>query len=555
MPDVQAQFAHPYAFDPKYKKKVAYFSMEFAIHQPLKIYSGGLGFLAGSHMRSAYDLQQNVVGIGMLWKYGYYDQVRKGDKSMDSLFQEKLYSFLEPTHLKFEVEINGNPVHVTAFYLPPETFGSVPMFLLSTDIPENDYLAQTITHKLYDAEPAARIAQEVILGVGGAKLLELIGHTPEIYHFNEAHALPAAFYLYSKHNSVEEVRKRLVFTTHTPEEAGNPKQDIHLLQKMGFFAGLSLDTVREISGENGEQLNYTLTALRLAKAANAVSKLHLETSRKMWDKYDNICPLIYITNAQNMKYWADRRMYLALEAEGLAAMMERKKFLKNQLFETVADQTGKLFDPDVLTIVWARRFAGYKRPDLITQQQQRFLELVNRADKPVQIIWAGKPYPMDYGAISIFNNLVQMTRPLKRAAVLVGYELSLSRLLKRGADVWLNTPRVPREASGTSGMTAAANGAVNFSTNDGWIVEYSKPGINSFVVPEADRTRPTHEQDQFDMLNFLNMLENEIIPLYYDHPEQWQEIMKASMQDVVPYFDADRMAYQYYDKLYNFELM
>ena len=555
MPDVQAQFAHPYAFDPKYKKKVAYFSMEFAIHQPLKIYSGGLGFLAGSHMRSAYDLQQNVVGIGMLWKYGYYDQVRKGDKSMDSLFQEKLYSFLEPTHLKFEVEINGNPVHVTAFYLPPETFGSVPMFLLSTDIPENDYLAQTITHKLYDAEPAARIAQEVILGVGGAKLLELIGHTPEIYHFNEAHALPAAFYLYSKHNSVEEVRKRLVFTTHTPEEAGNPKQDIHLLQKMGFFAGLSLDTVREISGENGEQLNYTLTALRLAKAANAVSKLHLETSRKMWDKYDNICPLIYITNAQNMKYWADRRMYLALEAEGLAAMMERKKFLKNQLFETVADQTGKLFDPDVLTIVWARRFAGYKRPDLITQQQQRFLELVNRADKPVQIIWAGKPYPMDYGAISIFNNLVQMTRPLKRAAVLVGYELSLSRLLKRGADVWLNTPRVPREASGTSGMTAAANGAVNFSTNDGWIVEYSKPGINSFVVPEAARTRPTHEQDQFDMLNFLNMLENEIIPLYYDHPEQWQEIMKASMQDVVPYFDADRMAYQYYDKLYNFELM
>ncbi len=547
------KYQHPYEFDPKYQKAVAYFSMEFAIDQPLKTYSGGLGFLAGSHMRSAYELKQNMVGIGILWKYGYYDQIRKGDQSMDALFQQKLYSFLENTDITFQIELNNHPVLVRAFYLSPNIFGSVPIFFLSTDGPENDYLAQTTSHKLYDSDPAGKVAQSILLGVGGAKLLELLNHETEVYHLNEAHALSLAFALYSQNNDLAALKEKLVFTTHTPEEAGNEKHDIRLLEKLGFFCGIPLDEVRKITGIKDNTFNHTLVALRLSKIANGVSKIHGEVSNKMWKKYENICPIISITNAQNKKYWADRSLMRALEKENDTQLVNRKKEMKQTLFDLVADQTGQLFDKDVLTIVWARRFAEYKRPALITQDDERFEKLITDPKRPVQFIWAGKPYPMDYNAISIFNSLVHLSKKFSSIAVLVGYELKLSRLLKCGSDVWLNNPRLPREASGTSGMTASMNGSINFSTYDGWIPEYSKHGVNSFVVPPVDLSLPVHQQDHLDLQNLLSILEDEIIPTYYDHPKKWLSIMKSSMQDVVPYFDSDRMAYQYYEKLYNYE--
>ncbi len=547
------RFKHPYDFDPKYQKAVAYFSMEFAVDQPLKTYSGGLGFLAGSHMRSAYELKQNMVGIGILWKYGYYDQIRKGDQSMEVLFQEKIYSFLEDTDIKFEIQINNHSVWVKAFYLSPEIFGTIPLFFLSTDLPENDYLGQTTSHKLYDSDPTAKAAQFILLGVGGAKLLERLEHETEIYHFNEAHALSAAFYLYSKDKDLDALKKKIVFTTHTPEEAGNEKHDIRLLESLGFFCGVPLEEVRQITGIEDDVFNHTLVALRLANIANGVSKKHGEVSNKMWGKYENICPIISITNAQNKKYWADTELYHAIESDDVDAFIKRKQFFKKDLFDLVADQTGQLFDKDILTIVWARRFAEYKRPALITQNKERFQQLLSNTRYPIQIIWAGKPYPTDYSAISTFNGLVYLSKYHPNIAVLVGYELRLSRMLKRGSDIWLNTPRVPREASGTSGMTAAMNGSVNFSTYDGWIPEFSKHQINSFVVPQSDPSRPFHEQDQFDLENILDILENEIIPIYYDQPDKWLDIVKNSMMDVIPYFDSDRMAYQYYEKIYNYE--
>jgi glycogen phosphorylase len=545
------KFKHPYAYDPKYRTRVAYFSMEFAIDQAFKIYSGGLGFLAGSHMRSAYELEQNMVGIGILWKYGYYDQIRKGDQSMDVLFQEKFYSFLVDTGIKFEINLNNHPVYLKAYYLDPKTFGSIPMFFLSTDLPENDYLAQTTSHKLYDSDSSARVAQSILLGLGGAKLLDIVGHETEIYHMNEAHALPAAFYLYDKYKDLDEVKKRLVFTTHTPEEAGNEKHDIRLLEKLGFFSGVPIEEVRKITGIKDNVFNHTLVALRMAKIANGVSKIHGEVAKKMWLNHEDICPIISITNAQNKKYWADKPLREALEKGDSEALKKRKLSLKRKLFALVADQTGKLFDPEVLTIVWARRYAEYKRADLITADLERFANIIDNIDRPVQMIWAGKPYPMDYNAISTFNRLVHMSKKFKNAAVLVGYELYLSRLLKNGADIWLNTPRITREASGTSGMTAAMNGAVNFSTYDGWIAEYAKDGVNSFIVPPVDISLPTHQQDQIDVLNLLDVLEFEIVPMFYNEPDKWMDLVKNSMKDVLPYFDADRMAYQYYEKLYN----
>ena len=546
------KYSVPYPVEERYSKKVAYFSMEFATHQPLKIYSGGLGFLAGSHLRSAYELRQNLIGVGILWKYGYYDQERNQDQTLDVSWNEKQYSFLEDTGIKFQINIHEHPVWVKALYLNPETFKTAPLFLLSTDLPENDYVSQTITHRLYDANVATKVAQFILLGVGGAKLIDLLGFNPELYHLNEAHGISAAFYLYKKYvHSIQEVKKRLVFTTHTPEEAGNEKHDIHLCHKMSYFCGLTIDDVKKLYGNDSDQFNHSLAALRFARLANGVSQLHGHVSRAMWSKYENICPIISITNAQNWRYWADKQLYRFMEAGDDYGMDDRKKYLKKRAFEIVADQTGKIFHPDVFTIVWARRFAGYKRAGLITTAEEQFEQLIHSTKYPVQIIWAGKPYPVDHPAISEFNQLVHLSKRYKNVAVLIGYELGLSKRMKQAADVWLNNPRVPREASGTSGMTASMNGAVNFSTNDGWIPEFINHGHNGFVVPMADYDNmPVYEQDQYDLAKLYEILQNEILPLYYENYSTWRQVMKNGMQDVRFQFDSNRMAHEYYDLLY-----
>jgi starch phosphorylase len=545
-------FRVPYQTNEQYSKRVAYFSMEFAVHNALKNYSGGLGFLAGSHMRSAYELRQNLIGIGILWKYGYYDQARNQDQTLQVTWMEKIYSFLEDPGIKFQVLIHEHPVWVKAYYLNPEIFQTAPIFLLSTDLPENDYVSQTICHRLYDANVATKIAQFILLGVGGAKLIDEIGFNPDLYHLNEAHGISCAFYLLNKFKSIEMVRRHLVFTTHTPEEAGNEKHDIYLCHKMSYFCGLSIDEVRRLTGIQDDQFNHSLTALRFAKIANAVSQLHGRVSREMWSKYEGICPIISITNAQNWKFWADKQLYHAKEDGNDWALDDRKKYLKKRAFyNLVADQTGKLFNPEILTIVWARRFAGYKRADLLTQNMARFNNLVNNTKYPVQIIWAGKPYPVDYPAISQFNYLVHLSKNYKNVAVLIGYELWISKRLKQAADIWLNNPRVPREASGTSGMTAAMNGAVNFSTGDGWIPEFINHGNNGFLIPKVDYVNLTiHDQDEHDLDHLYEILEKQILPLYYDNFDTWRQVVKNGMKDVRFQFDSNRMAHEYYELLY-----
>ncbi len=546
------QFNVPYTVDPRFAKKVAYFSMEFAIHQPLKIYSGGLGFLAGSHLRSAYELKQNLIAIGILWRYGYYDQTRNQDQSLQVQWNEKIYNFLEDTGIKFQIDIHDAPVWVKVFYLNPDTFKSAPLFLLSTDLPENDYVSQTITHRLYDANVATKLAQFILLGIGGAKLIDELKFRPAVYHLNEAHAVSAVFYLYKKHGSVEEIKKRLVFTTHTPEEAGNEKHDIHFCQKMTYFNGLPLEIVRKITGIADDQFNHSLVALRFARIANAVSELHGHVSRKMWSRHEGICKIIHITNSQNWRYWADKQLYFAMDERNDERFSDRKKYLKKRAFDIVADQTGKLLNPEVFTIVWARRFAGYKRADLITRNKEKFEAMLANKKYPVQVIWAGKPYPVDYPAISDFNHLVHMSKQYKNMAVCIGYELHLSKRLKQASDIWLNTPRVPREASGTSGMTAAMNGSVNFSTNDGWIVEFINHGNNGFVVPPTDYDKMhVQEQDEYDLKMIYDILDRQVLPMYYENQDVWRQIIKNGMRDVRFRFDSNRMAQEYYDLLYN----
>ena len=546
-------YTMPFSINKDYSKKVAYFSMEFAIDQALKIYSGGLGFLAGSHMRSGYNLKQDLVGIGILWKFGYYDQARNHDQTLNPTWTKKMYSFLEDTGIKFQIDIHNAPVWVKVWYLNPETFKTAPIFLLSTDVPENDHISKTICHRLYDANESTKLAQYILLGKGGAKLLDELNLERDIYHLNEAHGLPAAFYLLRKYGGdLQKVKEKLVFTTHTPEEAGNEKHNAYHCHQMSYFSGYSLNEVKAIEGEDDDMFNHSLCALRMARIANGVSQLHGVVSNEMWGKYPNICEIKAITNAQDYKYWADKPLYDARDEREDEEFDFIKKYLKKRTFRIVADQCGKLFDSNVFTMVWARRFAGYKRADLLLQDKERFTKLLSNKRYPVQIIFAGKPYPMDYSAISTFNNLVEESKNHKNMAVLTGYELALSKSLKQGSDVWLNNPRVPREASGTSGMTASMNASVNLSTDDGWIPEFAKNGVNSFVVPKADYANMSvYDVDHYDMNQLYDILENEILPMYYDRPNEWRQVVKNAMDDVKVQFNSDRMADEYYKLIYN----
>jgi starch phosphorylase len=537
----------PFSFENNFKKSVTYFSMEFALDQALKTYSGGLGFLAGSHMKSAFELKQNLIGIGILWKYGYYDQQRNTDNSMKVHFREQMYSFLKDTKIRFQIEIASKNVWVNVYYLPAEVFQSAPMFFLTTDVDGNDEWARSISYHLYDKDATMKVAQCMLLGIGGVKFLDSQEMIPDVIHLNEAHAISSAFYLLQKGWSIDSLKSKIVFTTHTPEEAGNEKHNFDMLYNLNFFCKLPKDIAAAISGVENNIFNHTLAALRIAGKANAVSALHGKVAKEMWKSYPDICDISYITNAQNRKYWQDSQIKEAYENKNWEALNERKKVLKSQLFKVVADQVGKLFDNEVLTIVWARRFAGYKRPDLITRNKERFHKLMT--ENKVQIIWAGKPYPFDYGATDIFNQLYYLSHLYPNMAVLTGHELGLSKLLKDGSDVWMNTPIVTREASGTSGMTAAMNASLNFSTFDGWICEFANNN-NSFVVPIADDSNE-NLRDEVDFENFLDCLEKEIIPMYYQNKAAWSNRIENSIKDVSSYFDSDRMATEYYEKLYN----
>jgi len=522
---------HSYDINKKYSTSVAYFSMEFAIDQALKIYSGGLGFLAGSHMRSAYDLKQNIIGVGILWSFGYYDQVRNEDRTLQAHYTRKFYYFLEELAPKVTVKVQGKDVVIKAFLLQAEVFGTAPIILLSTDTDENDYLSRTITHKLYDGNDKTRI-----------------------YHMNEGHSLPLVYELYKKYEDMRILKDFIVFTTHTPEVAGNETHDINFLHEMGFFNGLDLETIRKITGyENSDNFSLTVGALRSAKIANAVSKIHEKVSNEMWAGVDGKCEIISITNAQNKKYWTDKTLFRALDEHEDYEIMARKKHLKRLLFDEVANQSGKMFNPDIFTIVWARRFAEYKRPDLLKYDYERFIRLIENSKFPVQIIWAGKPYPTDQEAINIFNDLVILGHRYKNISVLIGYELSLSKLLKQGSDLWLNTPRITREASGTSGMTASMNGSVHFSIDDGWHPEFARDGKNSFTIPALDPNLPILEQDKIDNKNMMDILEDTIIPLYYNKPKKWVKIMKNAMSEIEVEFDSGQMAIKYYNLMYDVE--
>jgi len=524
---------------------VAYFSMEIALDQSLKTYSGGLGFLAGSHMLSAGYLQMPMVGVTMLWSYGYYDQRIDHAGNVEVAYIRKYYDFLTDINVTVEVDTFGEKVKVKAYRVEPELFGACPVYLLTTDIEGNSEWARRISHRLYDGDERIRIAQETILGVAGIRVLQQVGYNFDVVHMNEGHALPAAFELLRQYNgNLDEVKKKVVFTTHTPVAAGNEVHWVDTLLQGGFFSGCSRERAIELGGEN---FSLTVAALRMSRIANAVSQLHGLVANKMWEWVDGRCPIRAITNAVNLHYWQDKRITGDDSSEKLLAT---KREMKVKLFKYIANVAGKRFDPDVLTITWARRFADYKRAWLILMDKDRINKLLD--ENKVQIIFAGKFHPDDVMGKEMFNKLLNRSHSLKNVVVLPGYELKLSGMLKRGSDIWLNTPLRPFEASGTSGMSANANGALHLSICDGWTVEGTFDGINGYTInyEGLDDEMPWEERHWKDHECLMNIIENQIIPTYYDNKEEWARMMRQAIRTAEAYFNSDRMVIEYYNRLY-----
>lgn len=524
---------------------VAYFSMEIAIDQSLATYSGGLGFLAGSHMQSAGYLQMPMVGVTMLWSFGYYDQRIDENGNVEVAYIRKHYDFLTDINISTTINVFGEDVIVKAYKVEGELFGTCPIYLLTTDIDGNSEWARKISHKLYDGDEKIRVAQETVLGIGGIRVLQAVGYNFDVIHLNEGHALPAAFELLRQYGGdLKAVRQKTVFTTHTPVPAGNEVHWVDTLMEAGFFAGATRETAVELGGEN---FSLTVAALRMSRIANAVSQLHGLVANKMWEWVKGRCHIRAITNAVNLHYWQDQRM---AEAKTYDELLSAKREMKQELFQYISDTQGKRFDPDVLTITWARRFADYKRAWLILMDEDRISKLLN-ANK-VQLIFAGKFHPDDAMGKETFNNILRKSYNMKNVVVLPGYELALSAKLKKGSDIWLNTPTRPLEASGTSGMSANMNGAVHFSIYDGWTVEGTFPGINGYTVeyPGLDDDIPWQERHWKDHRFIMNTLENEIIPTYYDNKQEWARLMRQAIRTAEGYFNSDRMVIEYFNRIY-----
>ena len=485
-----------------------------------------------------------MVWISILWSFGYYEQRIDSEGKAEIGYVRKHYDFLTDTGITVDVVIFGQNVKVKAYRLENEIFGTVPIYFLTTDVPENTPENRQITHKLYDANERVRISQEIVLGIGGIMVLQAAGFEFDTIHMNEGHALHAAFELLRMYNDLDMVREKTVFTTHTPVSAGNEVHWVDLLYEAGFFAGISRDKAIELGGEN---FSLTVAALRMSRIANAVSQLHGMVANKMWESVKDRCRIIAITNAVNLHYWQDLRIQ---QAKTDTEILSVKKQMKQDLFKYVAGKTGKRFNPDVLTITWARRFADYKRAWLILMDRDRIANLLK--ENKIQLIFAGKFNPADTLGRDMFNNILKQSYELPNVVVLPNYELELSSLLKKGTDVWLNTPLRPFEASGTSGMSANMNGALHLSVYDGWTVEGTFHDINGFTViyPDLDKDIPWEERHWKDYECMMDIIENNIIPTYYNDQERWARLTRQAIRTAEAYFHSDRMVIEYYNRLY-----
>ncbi|AZR72022.1 alpha-glucan phosphorylase [Anoxybacter fermentans] len=525
--------------------RVAYFCMEYGLHEEFHLYAGGLGILAGDHLKAAKDLDLPLVGIGLLWRQGYTRQLIGEDGKPYDCYHNYEYDFLKDTGVTVSVKIRGEEVKAKVWKV--DKYGNAPLYLLDTNLPDNP--GKWITGQLYGGFSETRIAQEMILGIGGVRALRKLGIDVDVYHFNEGHAALAGLELIrekmekglSFEEAWEKTRKEIVFTTHTPVKAGNESHSLETLIYMGANNGLTLDQMVQIGGA---PFNMTVAGLRLSRIANAVAQLHGQTARKMWADVKDSAPIIAITNGVHHGTWVDPRIQKNLENDDdlWNAHMEIKK----ECIGFIKERTGVELNPDALLIGFARRAAPYKRSDLIFTNPEVIDPLLK--DGKIQIVFSGKAHPLDDTGKAIVANLVKMMKKYPKSVVFIeNYDISIGRMLTRGTDVWLNNPRRPMEASGTSGMKAAMNGVLNLSTLDGWWPEACEHGVNGWQFGDGYEGEG---QDEHDLRALYKVLLEEVVPTYYEDRAKWIKMMRASIKSTYEKFSATRMVKEYYERLY-----
>ncbi len=518
--------------------------MEFALHEEFPIYSGGLGVLAGDAIKSAGDLALPLVAIGLFWNEGYTVQRIGADGRPYDEYPPAPTDHARDTGARITVHVSGKPIRCRILLC--DKYGNAPLYLIDPEAQEDRW----ITRRLYGGGPEDRVAQETLLGIGGVRALRALNLPVDVYHFNEGHAVFAALELIRERMDAgiafdaawRATRNECVFTTHTPVPAGNEVHPIELLERIG--ANLHLGR-RELSEIGGEPFGMTVAGLRLSRRANAVAALHGETSRSMWRDVSGAAPITSITNGVHPGTWQDASIRRAMTGE--ESIWEAHRALKRQLVGEVWRRTGTRLDPERMVIGFARRAAAYKRADLILRNSSQIERQLKSGD--VQIIFSGKAHPKDDAGKGIVANLVAMAKRYPQSVVfLENYDMSIGRLLTRGCDIWLNNPRRPLEASGTSGMKAAMNGVLNLSVLDGWWPEGCEHGVNGWQIGGAYEGQG---QDEHDMRSLYEVLEKEVLPIFYCDRAKWMQMMRSSVEMSEFQFSSHRMMQQYFTELYS----
>lgn len=522
--------------------RVAYFCMEYGLHEDLPIYAGGLGILAGDYVKSAGDLQVPLVGLGLLWSEGYTVQ-KIGDDGLprDEYFPTPRDVF-EEVAAEVSVQIRGKQVPLAVYRVAKHV--TAQLYLLEPRKPEDRW----ITRRLYGGGAEDRVAQEIVLGVGGVRLLRALGIDVDVYHFNEGHAVFAGLELITEKMAAgasfeqawASVREQVVFTTHTPVAAGNESHRVEMLIDQG--AGLDLLSRDQLVRIGGDPFGMTVAGLRLSRVANAVAELHGHTSRRMWKHVAGAAPIVAVTNGVHPPTWQDARIRVGYSGGNLWQVHQQ---LKRELVAEIAARARVSLSEDRLLIGFARRAASYKRSDLILRGEAITPLLTERR---VQIVFSGKAHPADSEGKRIIGNLVNVSRRFPESVVfLENYDMRIARLLTRGCDAWLNNPRRPMEASGTSGMKAAMNGVLNISVLDGWWPEGCEHGVNGWQIGSGFEGPG---QDEHDLGSLNDVLLGDVLPTYYEDRPRWETMMRKSIEMSQWRFSSDRMLEQYYQDVY-----
>ena len=604
------------------KNPVAYFSAEFGFHETLPIAAGGLGMLAGDHAKSASDLGLGFVGISLFYREGYFMQAINQDN-----WQTEFYTLLKPENLPIEpvLDAKGEPVQGSVKIATNQVYfrawrvnvGRIPVYLLDTNLPENEDHYRDLTLRVYGGDTSTRIMQEILLGVGGVRLMRMLGLSPSVFHMNEGHAAFLGLELVREkmaagqalEQAKEATKQECIFTTHTPVEAGHDRFSSDLMSfaahKFEKQLNISHDELMDLGrvnpGDQSETFCMTVLALRLSRAANGVSELHGAISREMWQclypgKSVDEVPIGHVTNGVHLLGWMKgplRSFWKGRLGESWSDKVNESSFwekmldedfisdeeiwalryrLRRELLEftrrrlllqghslTAGDYIAfdHLLNPDALTIGFARRFATYKRAPLVFQQFEKVVELVKDKERPIQFIFAGKAHPRDDEGKKFIQHIIHLSKFSELQGNLVfieNYDVHVARQMVSGCDIWLNNPRRPLEASGTSGQKTSPHGCLNMSILDGWWRE-GYDGTNGFAIGDDSHPDSVEEQDRVDSENLFNVLTEEVVPCFFNRdqggiPRQWIQKIRRSMATLSAEYSTWRMVQDYANKYY-----